>query len=185
MRTMGVTRVDIPRESRVPEICYAVGRLERAINAAIVKQVAPHGLTTLQYTILSVLQRHGEPLSNAQLARRSNMRPQSMAEVLDALEAKGLIRREAHPSHGRLLPARVTPRGRRVLAACDKAVIEIEDRMFEAYSPARRKAFVAMARVAWGSIRSTFLSGGQTVVLGDEWTDEPGSKRTSKAALSL
>ena len=48
----------------------------------------PYGLTTLQYTTLSVLGRRGE-LSNAQLARRAYMTPQSMSEVIDALEKKG------------------------------------------------------------------------------------------------
>ncbi len=177
-----LSRVEVPATSGAPEICYAVGRLERAINLAIAKRVAPYGLTTLQYTILSVLQRHGAPLSNAQLARRSNMRPQSMAEVLEALEAKGLIRREAHPSHGRLLPARVTPRGRRVLAACDEAVIDIENRMFAAYSPARRKAFVTMARAAWNNLWSDFLSEGSPIVCDDPLLDgASGPRRRAKA----
>ncbi|MGZ6670562.1 MAG: VIT1/CCC1 transporter family protein [Solirubrobacteraceae bacterium] len=55
----------------------------------------PYGLTTLQYTTLSVLNRHGAPLSNAQLARRAYMTPQAMSEVIDALETKGLPRQQA------------------------------------------------------------------------------------------
>ena len=47
-----------------------------------------YGLTTLQYTTLSVLGAAGE-LSNAQLARRSYMTPQSMSEVIEALEGPG------------------------------------------------------------------------------------------------
>ena len=49
----------------------------------------PYGLTTLQYTTLSVLGRQGRPLSNAQLARRAYMTPQAMSEVIEALESKG------------------------------------------------------------------------------------------------
>jgi len=90
-----------------------------------------------------------------------------MAEVLDALEAKGLLKREAHPNHGRLLPARVMAKGRRILAACDKAVIDIEDKMFEAYSPARRKVFVTMARAALSTVRANYLSDESPIVLDD------------------
>ena len=98
-------RVESVSATSEPRISYAVARLERAVRAGIAERVRPYGLTTLQYTTLSVLNRHGSPLSNAQLARRAYMTPQAMSEVIDALTAKGLIRRSRHPNHGRLLPA--------------------------------------------------------------------------------
>ena len=133
-------------DSRVPQVCYAIARLDRAVASAIAQQVSPYGLTTLQYTVLSVLHRGGVPLPNADLARRFNMRPQSMQEVLDALEEKQLIRRDPHPSHGRLLPAILTARGRQVLKACDAAVVDLEERMFASFDSAARTRFVEMAR---------------------------------------
>jgi DNA-binding MarR family transcriptional regulator len=105
-----------------------VARLERAVRKAISDQVKPYGLTTLQYTTLSVLGSRGG-LSNAQLARRAYMTPQSMSEVLDALEAKGLVERNAHPDHRRVYPATLTAEGRRILAACDDAVDAVEHEM--------------------------------------------------------
>ena len=69
---------------------------------------------------LSVLSRHGAPLSTSQLARRAFMTPQSMSEVIHALERKGLIKRNPHPNHRRTLPATLTGEGRRVLAACER-----------------------------------------------------------------
>jgi DNA-binding MarR family transcriptional regulator len=112
-----------------PRISYVIARLERAIRAGINERVRPHGLTTLQYTTLSVLAIRGEPLSNAQLARRAYMTPQAMSEVIRALERNGLIERNAHPNHRRLLPATLTTKGRRVLAECDAAVAEMEEKM--------------------------------------------------------
>ena len=110
------------------------GRLVRhrapaaAMFAGISERVAPHGLTTLQFTTLSVLSRHGAPLSTSQLARRAFMTPQSMSEVIHALERKGLIKRNPHPNHRRTLPATLTAKGRRVLAACEGAVSDFEER---------------------------------------------------------
>ena len=121
-----------------PRISYIVARLERAVRAAINERVRPHGLTTLQYTTLSVLERRGEPLSNAQLARRAYMTPQAMSEVIAALEEKGLIKRTAHPNHRRLFPAKLTAKGRRVLAACDAAIEEMEQEMVSELTPAER-----------------------------------------------
>ncbi len=121
-------------QPRGPRISYVVARLERAIRQAINEQVKPYGLTTLQYTTLSVLGRRGE-LSNAQLARRAYMTPQSMSEVIDALEKKGLIERNPHPNHRRVFPAALTDEGRRVLGACDAAVDELEREMLADMTP--------------------------------------------------
>lgn len=121
-----------------PRISYVVARLERAIRATINERLRPHGLTTLQYTTLSVLNSRGQPLSNAQLARRAYMTPQAMIEVMNALEEKGLIRRTPHPNHRRVYPASLTAKGRRVLTACDAAVGEMEQEMMSELGPDER-----------------------------------------------
>jgi DNA-binding MarR family transcriptional regulator len=148
-------RVQVERRSE-PRISYAVARLERAVRAAIAERVAPYGLTTLQYTTLSVLHRHGEPLSNAQLARRAYMTPQSMSEVIDALQSKGLIRRNPHPNHGRLLPATLTAKGRRVLEACEQAVDELEDAILGGLSERERAAFLHALKSAVRALGAGF-----------------------------
>jgi DNA-binding MarR family transcriptional regulator len=129
-------------EAVEPRISYVVARLERAVRAAVNERVRPHGLTTLQYTTLSVLGARGQPLSNAQLARRAYMTPQSMIEVIDALERKGLIRRDPHPSHRRVFPATMTAKGLRVLKACDAAVEQMEEDMLAGLSSDERESLL-------------------------------------------
>lgn len=124
-----------------PRISYVIARLERAIRAAINERVRPYGLTTLQYTTLSVLGSRGQPLSNAQLARRAYMTPQAMIEVLNALERKGLIRRDPHPNHRRVYPASLTGEGRAVLAECDAAVEALEEEMLAGLEAQDRELF--------------------------------------------
>jgi DNA-binding MarR family transcriptional regulator len=67
------------------------------------------------------------------------MTPQAMIEVLNALERKALIRRDPHPNHRRVYPASVTDEGRRVLAACDACVEEMEEEMLAGLDPAQRE----------------------------------------------
>jgi DNA-binding MarR family transcriptional regulator len=120
----------VPQETDPPvRVSYVVARLERAIRRGINERVRPYGLTTLQYTTLSVLRRPGHALSNAQLARRSYMTPQAMSEVIGALEHKGLIERTPHPNRRRVYPAALTAEGREVLASCDVAVDDLEQTM--------------------------------------------------------
>jgi DNA-binding MarR family transcriptional regulator len=65
-------------------------------------------------------------LSNAQLARRSLVTPQSMSEVLALLVELRYVRRRAEPGHGRVLRTELTAAGRRALERCDRAVDEVE-----------------------------------------------------------
>ena len=128
----------------VPRVSYAVARLQQLVLDAVSERVAPYELTALQFTTLSVLGRHGSPLSSSQLARRSFMTPQSMHEVIRRLERDGLIERSPHPSHRRKLPASLTTKGRRVLTACERAVTGFEARMLRGFSEADRGGFLRM-----------------------------------------
>jgi DNA-binding MarR family transcriptional regulator len=150
------TSADALAEAVEPRISYVVARLERAVRAAVNERVRPWGLTTLQYTTLSVLDARGRPLSNAQLARRAYMTPQSMLEVIDALERKGLIRRDPHPNHRRVLPATVTAKGLRVLKACDAAVEEMEEEMLAELSRDERESLLAWLKTCVRALHAGF-----------------------------
>lgn len=113
-----------------PRLTYVVGRLERVVRRQLDERLSPHGLTTPQYTTLSILRSPGV-LSNARLARRALITPQSMSQILAALEEKGLIERTPDPGHGRILQVELSKAGRAVLDECDVVVDEIEQRMLE------------------------------------------------------
>jgi DNA-binding MarR family transcriptional regulator len=138
-----------------PRLSYVIARLERALRAAINDRVKPYGLTTLQYTTLSLLGARGE-LSNAQLARRSYMTPQAMSEVIEALEGKGLIRRDTHPNHRRIYPAALTAKGRKVLSECDRAVDDLEEQVLRDLSPAERAGLADGLMTAVRSLHAGF-----------------------------
>ena len=109
------------RTAAHPTILYLVGRIDRIVRRAIQDDVnRSGGLSVNQYATLSVLDRRSG-LSNAQLARRALVSPQSMNEVLLSLEERGLVRRRAHPDHGRILQTRLTAKGRKLLAGVRRA----------------------------------------------------------------
>jgi DNA-binding MarR family transcriptional regulator len=126
-----------------PRIGYVVGRLDRALRREIGALVAPHGLTVSQYTALSIL-REKPGLSNAQLARRTYVTPQSMNEVLAALEGDGLIVRSPAANHGRVVEVVLSARGDAVLAACDRAVSHMENAMLADLDDVGREQLRAM-----------------------------------------
>ena len=142
-----------------PRISYAIARLHQLVFASVSEVAARHGLTALQFTTLSVLNRHGAPLSSSQLARRSFMTAQSMHEVIHRLEHEGLIERNPHPDHGRKLPASLTAKGRRVLAACEKAVADFEATMMKGFSKSDRATLLNVVKSAVQNLGGGFGDG--------------------------
>ncbi|HEV8331478.1 MAG TPA: MarR family transcriptional regulator [Steroidobacteraceae bacterium] len=72
------------------------------------------GLSGPRASALSVLV-FGGPASLAQLAKAEQVKPPTMARLVDALEAAGLARRETDKSDLRAVRIRATPKGRKLL----------------------------------------------------------------------
>ena len=109
------------------------------------------GVTTPQYEAMSVLAE--EPgLSNARLARRSFVTPQTMNEILGRLEAAGLVERRGQPEHGRMLQTFLTREGEGLLAGCDRSVDAVEERMVSGLTEADRRALLESLRACAGAL---------------------------------
>ncbi|MGY1899890.1 MarR family winged helix-turn-helix transcriptional regulator [Nocardia gipuzkoensis] len=123
-----------------PSTLYLVKQLELVVRALLDDALRPLGLTTLQYTALTVLQRRSG-LSSAQLARRSFLRPQTMNVMVQTLQERGLISRERDPDNRRVLVLTLTELGRELLRAAAPRVEQIEARLLDGVGPARSQEF--------------------------------------------
>ena len=112
---------------------YLIKRAQAVLHEAMVDALAPHGLTVPQFAVLTALD-EVPGLSNAELARRTFVTPQTMNVVLRELEAQGLLDRHPHPQHRKILRAQLTAAGRRQLGAAGDAVDEVEARMLAGLS---------------------------------------------------
>ena len=137
-------------------LSYIIGRLDRVISQRIDEYISPYDLSVTQYTTLSVLS-HRSGLSNAQLARRAYVTPQAMNQVLAQLAHAGLIERESHATHGRILCINLTEQGKTVLAVCDAAVEAMEQQMLNgvdfAGRESLRKVLIGCVRALGGGLR--------------------------------
>lgn len=111
-----------------PMLLYLVKQVELAIRSHLDDLVRPAGLTALQYTALTVLERHAD-LSSAQLARHSFVTAQSMADMITALEARGLIERHRDRTDRRRLVVALTGAGEDLLKGYRDQVSALEARM--------------------------------------------------------
>ena len=81
-------------------------------------------LTPTQFGVLVQLD-NSPGLSQAELARRCLMTPQSMGEVLVPLERTGYVQRGSTPGRGRPIPVSLTDQGRDALARATPLAVEI------------------------------------------------------------
>ena len=117
-----------------PTLLYLMKQVELAVRAELDDLTRPVGLTALQYTALTVLERHPD-LTSAHLARHSFVTSQSMADMVTTLLDRGLIDRHRDPADRRRLVISLTPGGERLLHALRPQVAALEARMLSLLSP--------------------------------------------------
>jgi DNA-binding MarR family transcriptional regulator len=121
------------KSAGTPRLSYLVKWVERGLRLRLDLALSPHGVTTPEYTALSVL-RERDGLSSAQLARRVFVTAQAMNQLVIRLERRGLIRRRPSPAHAKTMCTSLTSKGAALLAACDRATLPIEDRVLSQLS---------------------------------------------------
>jgi DNA-binding MarR family transcriptional regulator len=132
-------------ESTVDRPGYLIKRLQAALHAEMSRTLQEHGVTLAQFAVLTALAE--EPgLSNAELARRAFITPQSMNENLRELEQRTWVTRRRHPTHGRILQTALTDEGHKTLQACDATVTVVEQRMLVGLDHDQRSHLVTTLR---------------------------------------
>ncbi len=119
---------------RPARISYLLRRAQLLVYAGLAESLRRYELTPMQYMLLSLSRRGGE-MSSAELARRFAVTPQSMNEMIAALQRKRLILRKNAAEHRRILRISLTARGARLLRCCDRRVDRMETRLFAQLSP--------------------------------------------------
>jgi DNA-binding MarR family transcriptional regulator len=122
-----------------PTLLYLMKQVELAVRARLEELARPVGLTALQYTAMTVLERHPD-LTSAHLARHSFVRTQSMSDLVTALLERGLIERHRDPADRRRLVIALTDAGRRLLDQLRPEVVALEDEMLAPLSESQARA---------------------------------------------
>jgi DNA-binding MarR family transcriptional regulator len=133
-------------------LLYLVKQVELAVRSQLDDIFRPMGLTALQYTALTALERH-PGLSTAQLARNSFVTAQSMADMITALEGRGLVERQRDPADRRRLVVVLTSDARELLDRYRDEVAALEAAMLAGLTKAetlalRRTLYACHANLA-------------------------------------
>ncbi|HEX7120656.1 MAG TPA: MarR family transcriptional regulator [Longimicrobiales bacterium] len=100
-----------PDDVRTP-LVLALLHAAQALEHRLEDAFADVGLSTARYGVLAQLDRAGEPIPLGTLAERLSCVRSNITQLVDRLEADGLVRRIADPSDRRCVLAELTPAGR-------------------------------------------------------------------------
>ncbi|WP_306204468.1 MarR family winged helix-turn-helix transcriptional regulator [Actinoplanes sp. RD1] len=132
---------------------YLLKEASSALRTAMEEVLRPLGMSVTHYSCLELLaQRPG--LSNSELARGAFVTRQSMNTLLQALERDDYVTRPAAAPVGKVLPARLTPRGRRSLEKATVAVRSVEVRMLAGLSEEDQAEALRLLRSMVRSLRA-------------------------------
>jgi len=99
-------------------------RVQQILQASVDEALRPHGLTFARYealVLLSFSQRGSLPMR--MMGERLQLHPTSITNIVDRLEADGLVRRLRHPSDRRTTLVEITADGKDRLGPATDAVM--------------------------------------------------------------
>jgi MarR family transcriptional regulator, lower aerobic nicotinate degradation pathway regulator len=117
-------------------------------HAICSKALAPLDLHVRQFGLLTVLDAEGA-LSQQALGDWTRLDRTTMVAQVDALEERGLVRRERNPDDRRAYLVRITPAGRRVLRRAQPKMAAAEHELLASLTASEREQLLELlAKVA-------------------------------------
>jgi DNA-binding MarR family transcriptional regulator len=129
-------------QSPVAELMASLHCVESRLESAL----EPTGLSLGKFGLLSHLMAAREPLPLRALAERCACVRSNITQLVDRLEAEGLVTREADPQDRRSVRAGLTPKGRARHAAASLALAEAERDVLAPLSEPQRDLLVTLLR---------------------------------------
>ncbi|WP_237217349.1 MarR family winged helix-turn-helix transcriptional regulator [Falsiroseomonas oryziterrae] len=122
---------------------HLVRRLQQIGAALLAETLRPHGLFGLEYGVLATLAE--EPgIDQRRLAEAMGVDRNSAGQMVEALEARGLLTREVDPADRRARVLRLTASGVALRNAVRPAMLSVNARLVEPLPQAERDAFLSM-----------------------------------------
>ncbi|MFM2052777.1 MAG: hypothetical protein RL456_814 [Pseudomonadota bacterium] len=124
---------------------HDIRRLHQIAVALFMQEMEGHGVTPVQYAALQAVQ--NQPgLDQRTLARTIGFDTSTIAGVVDRLEARGLMQRNASAQDRRVRLLTLTDAGRQLVAEAVPAMLRAQARILAPLPQADRAGFMAMLR---------------------------------------
>jgi DNA-binding MarR family transcriptional regulator len=125
---------------------HYIRRLQQIAVAVFLHETEQHGLTPVQYSALQGIE-NSSGVDQKTLASMIGFDTSTTAGVIDRLESRGLVLRNASPKDKRVRLLTLTGEGRALLAAVIPSMLRAQDRMLAPLPKGDRAKFMRMLRV--------------------------------------
>jgi DNA-binding MarR family transcriptional regulator len=125
-----------------PEVMFSLLGAAHALEDRLEQRLGQVGLSMSKLGVLTQLVDAGTPLALSELAARLSCVRSNMTQLVDRLEAEGLVRREDDAADRRSVLAVVTPLGEERQAAGARELAMVRDDFASALLPADRAVLV-------------------------------------------
>ena len=124
---------------------YYIRRLQQIAVAIFLQETEAHGITPVQY---AALHKVGVTpgVDQRTLARSIGLDTSTVAGVIDRLEARGLMQRNASPEDRRVRLLSLSDDGRALLDAIEPDMLQAQERILAPLPRAERAEFMRMLR---------------------------------------
>lgn len=125
---------------------HCIRRLQQIAVAVFLQETESHGMTPVQYSALQgVMSNPG--IDQRSLARTIGLDTSTIGSVIDRLEARGLVSRNASPTDKRVRMLNLTPNGKEAVEAVIPSMLQAQERMLDPLTKEERAEFMRMLRV--------------------------------------
>lgn len=143
-----VRRIGSPEETAFLDLMRTADILSRGL----VLVLKTEDVSATQYNVLRILRGSADGLACGEIANRMITRDPDVTRLLDRLEKRGLISRRRETRDRRLVTARITPEGLKLLARLDEPVQEAHRRQLGHLGPERLRAVAELLRAARSAV---------------------------------
>ena len=119
---------------------YQIKRVQQELRIVMDEALKKQGLTTPQYATLFAIEQESAA-SNATLAKRCFVTPQTMIRIVELLHGGGFIEKADDLNHGRIIQISLTGKGKRALNKSHLAIRDIERKMLAGFNKWELAAF--------------------------------------------
>jgi DNA-binding MarR family transcriptional regulator len=137
-----------PFESLEQEAVLNVLRTNDQYQVRFTRLFRPYGLTPSQYNVLRILRGEGQPLPILEIASRTITVVPGITGLIDRLEESGFVKRERCQEDRRVIWVALTEKARKTLAALDRPLAELHERLIGHLSRAELKELVRLLEKA-------------------------------------
>ena len=122
---------------------YLVRRTQQISTALFAEECGDYDLTAVQYAALVAIGLHPQ-IEAARISRLISLDRSTLGDVLERIEAKGLVLRAASSADRRVKLLSLSTAGKTLIADVESAVLRVQERLLKPLNAEERKTFVSL-----------------------------------------